>query len=65
MGRPPIGKRAMSAAERQRKLRTGSPTKPKVKAMAAEIRELKARIAELEVQLARAQAKLKARRDGG
>jgi hypothetical protein len=49
----------MTGAERQRKLRTGSAAKPRVKAKADKIRELQARIAELEAQLEEAQAAAK------
>jgi|307.fasta_scaffold16917_4 hypothetical protein len=54
MGRPPIGKHAMSAAERQRRHRaqakpvTKSVTKPITAQANAEIAALKVRIAELE-----------------
>jgi hypothetical protein len=63
MGRPPIGKHAMSAAERQRRHRAQfrdtkpvtKPTAPQPDERDREIAALKARVAELERQLALAQ----------
>ena len=60
MGRPPLGKRAMTPAERQRKRRTGSIAKPEAKAtLVRTIRKLQARIRELEAQLEEAQGAAK------
>jgi len=58
MGRPPIGKRAMSGAERQRSYlaRLLEPSEA-LKNRDREIAKLKARIAELEAKLARERAK--------
>src|SRR5262245_25737789 len=71
-GRPPIGKRAMTPAEKQRRYRerhglTGAaqekPAKTKTDAaMAKELAQAKARIAELEQELARAKAAAARRR---
>jgi hypothetical protein len=55
MGRPPIGKVAMTGAERTRLYRRRHPTtaKPSSKTYETRIRELEAQIRNLEAQLAR------------
>jgi len=65
MGRPPIGKRAMTAAERQQRrrarLRDAPPvTKSVTKQETAEIERLRSRIAELEARIAELEAKRRA-----
>jgi phage shock protein A len=75
MGRPPIGKTAMSGAERMRRLRAKRPvTKPVTKPDTADTAKLEARIHELEDELARerdrresaeAKAKTAAHQDAG
>jgi hypothetical protein len=62
MGRPPIGKRAMSGAERQRRyldrlLRGAKPT-PDTAKLQARIRELEAQLAQTKKELARAKARI-------
>jgi hypothetical protein len=58
MGRPPIGKQAMSGAERQRRyLAKLLEPSAELAAKDREIAALKARIAELKAELARERAK--------
>jgi hypothetical protein len=68
MGRPPIGKKAMTAAERQRRYRAGLTAKPAPTGKDREIARLKARVRDLEAQIckrAERKAKTKAKREAG
>jgi hypothetical protein len=61
MGRPPIGKRAMTNTERSRRYRAGLATKPKSSPIANEheVAQLKVRIAKLEQELLQLQRRVK------
>ena len=60
MGRKPIGRQAMSNAERQARWREQHPEEATVTVLKARVAELEAENKKLKAQLARAQAKLKA-----
>jgi chromosome segregation ATPase len=67
MGRPPIGKVAMTVAERVRRYRLKHPDKPvtnKLAAAKAEIAALKQELAQAKSEIAALKAELQALRDG-